>query len=99
MIPKIFIDELLHKVDIELIVSSCVELVPNGAQLRGICPFCQSNKPMFTLSVNKQIYKCFKCGRGGNAIKFIVDIEKKTFPEAIYFLATKLDMEVPKSED
>lgn len=99
MIPKTFIDSLIKKANIDDVISEYVELVPNGAQLRGPCPFCMSNKPIFNVSIDKQIFKCFNCGTGGNVIKFIGDIEKKSFPQAVQFLATKLNLEIPKSEE
>lgn len=99
MIPKVFIDELIRKANIEQIVSSYVELVPIGAQRRGACPFCHSNNSTFNVTIDKNIFKCFRCGEGGNVIDFIKLIEKISFPEAVHLLAKKLDLEVPQTAD
>ncbi len=93
MIPKLFIEEITRKTDIEALVRGYVELTRIGAQLKGKCPFCLSSS--FTVSVDKQIYKCFKCTRGGGALKFVQEIEKKKFVEAVQFLAGRLGMIVP----
>ncbi len=97
MIPQEFIGGLLQKADIGTIITERVEIVPIGAQLRGRYPFCNSNQ-VFNVSVDKQIYKCFKCNRGGNFIKFIQEIERTSFPNAIRALAAKLDLQMPTGE-
>lgn len=97
MIPKNFVQEVTRKSAIESIVSEYVDLTPMGAQSNGICPFCKNSG--FSVSTDKQIYKCFKCGKGGGAISFVQEIEKKSFPVAISFLADKLGLEVPQSNN
>lgn len=99
MIPKAFIQTLLDNTDIIKLASRYVELVENGRNMVGICPFCGGLKPTFNVSDEKQIFKCFKCGRGGNAIELVIQMEKLSFPLAVRFLAKRLDLEVPTEED
>lgn len=94
MIPKSFVEEVTRKTDIETLARDYVELKVVGSQLKGSCPFCKS--PSFTLSKGKQIYKCFKCGKGGGVLTFVQEIQKKTFPVAVRFLADRLKLEVPE---
>lgn len=97
MIPKAFIEEITKKTEIESVVKDYVDLNPVGAQFKGVCPFCHSST--FTVSNDKQIYKCFKCGKGGGVISFVQEIEKKTFPAAIEFLALRLNLPLPENEN
>ena len=94
MIPKSFVEEITRRTDIEAIVGGYVELKEVGSQLKGSCPFCKSAS--FTLSKGKQIYKCFKCGKGGGVLTFVQEMEKKTFPDAVRFLADRLELKVPE---
>jgi DNA primase len=94
MIPKSFTDNLLKKIRLEDLVSEYAELVPIGQQYRGACPF-HDDKNSFNVSADKQIWKCFKCNRGGNAISFIMEIQKKSFPLAARFLCERLKIEMP----
>ena len=71
MIPRSFIDELLDRCNIVDVVSSYVRLKKSGANYLGLCPFHNEKTPSFTVSAEKQLYKCFGCGAGGNAIGFI----------------------------
>lgn len=96
MIPKNFIEEVTQKTNIESLVRDYVVLDSVGTQLKGVCPFCHSST--FTVSNNKQIYKCFKCLKGGGVVSFVQEIEKKTFPAAIHFLADRLKLEAPGTE-
>ncbi len=97
MIPKKFVEEITWKTNIVALVGDYVDLTEVGTQMKGVCPFCKSNT--FTVSDDKQIYKCFRCGKGGGVISFVQEIEKKTFPAAVEFLADKLNLAVPKTEN
>jgi len=99
MIPKAFIQTVIDKTDIIELASRYVELVANGSNMIGICPFCSGTKPTFNVSEDKQIFKCFKCGRGGNAIELVIHLEKLSFPLAVKFLAKRLDLEVPTEDE
>lgn len=81
------INAVLKHHDIADIVSRSVQLVRRGRNLIGLCPFHSEKTPSFTVSPEKQIFHCFGCGVGGNAIKFMMDIEGYTFPEAVTHLA------------
>lgn len=96
MIPDAFKDILLRKIDLTELVSEYVDLYPIGGQMRGLCPFHTDSKPTLNVSADKQIFKCFKCGKSGNAIGFVMEIKQLNYPKAIRFLADKLELEVPK---
>ncbi|MGJ1273821.1 CHC2 zinc finger domain-containing protein [Sphingobacterium siyangense] len=95
MIPKQLVENIIKKTDIAELISEYVDLTSNGAQLKGVCPFCHSSS--FTAAPTKQIWKCFKCNKGGDAVKFIVELQKVNFPEAIRFLANRLNIEIPQA--
>src|ERR1700748_387869 len=60
----------------------------------GLCPFHNEKSPSFTVSPAKEIYKCFGCGRSGNTISFLMELEKHTYVEALKWLAIKYNVEV-----
>ncbi|MEQ7802147.1 CHC2 zinc finger domain-containing protein [Pedobacter sp. ASV1-7] len=94
MIPDAFKETLLRKIDLTDLVSEYVDLYPIGGQMQGLCPFHPDTKSTFNVSTDKQIFKCFKCGKGGNAIGFIMEIKQLNYPQAIRLLADKLGVEV-----
>ena len=75
MIPKKFIEEITWNINIVSLIAEYVDLTEAGSQLKGVCPFCKSNT--FTVSNDKQIYKYFRCNKGGGVISFVQEIEKK----------------------
>ena len=83
------IQEVLDRVNIVEIVSNFVNLKRAGTNYKGLCPFHSEKTPSFVVSEDKQMFHCFGCGAGGNAIKFLMEIEQKTFPEALRELAEK----------
>ncbi|MGJ0300991.1 DNA primase [Aliarcobacter cryaerophilus] len=87
MIAKTSIDNLKNQIDIVDIVSSFIELKKSGANFKACCPFHGEDTPSFTVSPAKQIYHCFGCSNGGDAIKFVMEYEKLTYPEAIEKIA------------
>ena len=95
-IPDSFVDELLERSDILDVVSQYVQLTKKGANYFGLCPFHNEKTPSFSVAPDKQIYHCFGCGKGGNALGFIMAIENLTFPDAVRFLAEKNGMTVPE---
>jgi len=99
MIPKDFIADVVSKTDLTDLASRYTELVPGkGSNMVGLCPFNCGTNSTFVVSPDKNIWKCFKCGKGGNAISLVMDIDKLSFPEAVRFLAKRLDLEVPEQE-
>ena len=96
-IPENFLNELVDRNDIVDVVSSYVRLSKkSGSNLFGLCPFHSEKTPSFSVSPDKQIYHCFGCGKGGGVINFIMEIENLTFPEAVEFLARRVNMAVPE---
>ena len=95
-IPENFLNELVDRNDIVDVVSSYVRLSKkSGSNLFGLCPFHSEKTPSFSVSPDKQIYHCFGCGKGGGVINFIMEIENLSFPEAVEFLARRVNMQVP----
>lgn len=98
-------DEIIQKIkdsnDIVDIISESVRLKRSGRYYTGLCPFHHEKTPSFTVTPDKQIYKCFGCGEGGNVISFIMKTKNLDFHEAIKFLAEKaniqLESETPRS--
>jgi len=98
-IPERVIDEILDKADIESVVGHYVSFIKrSGSNLKGLCPFHSEKTPSFNVNTQKNIYKCFGCGKGGNAINFIMNIESLTYPEAIKFLGARYGVEVPEED-
>jgi DNA primase len=70
------IDHILQATDIVEVISEVVELQKKGKNYVGLCPFHADSNPSMTVSGEKQIFKCFSCGAGGNALKFVQDFEQ-----------------------
>ena len=93
------IQRLLQAVDIVELVGTYVALKPKGKEMLGLCPFHDDKKPSLSVSAGKQIYKCFACGAGGNAITFIMLRERLTFPEAVELLADRVGLQLTRREN
>lgn len=98
MISQHTIQQILSRIDIVEIVGSYVKLKKRGINYLGLCPFHNEKSPSFTVSANKEIYKCFGCGKSGNAIGFLMDLEKYSYVEALRWLANKYGVEVEETE-
>ncbi|MEO6682951.1 MAG: DNA primase [Ginsengibacter sp.] len=98
MIPQETIQEIVGKIDIIEIIDSFVKLKRRGANYLGLCPFHNEKSPSFTVSPSKEIYKCFGCGKSGNAITFIMEHEKYSYLEAIKWLAARYNVEIEERE-
>lgn len=98
MISQNTIQQILSRIDIIDIVGSYVKLKKRGANYLGLCPFHNERTPSFTVSPAKEIYKCFGCGKSGNAIGFLMDLEKYSYVEALKWLANKYNVEVEETE-
>ena len=98
MIPKETIDQIFETARIEEIVSDFVALKKRGVNYIGNCPFHNEKTPSFTVSPTKGIYKCFGCGKGGNSINFIMEIEHFNYPEALKFVAKKYNIDIEEEE-
>ncbi len=89
MISQDSIQQVQNRIDIVDIIGDFVRLRKRGVNYLGLCPFHNEKTPSFTVSPSKEIYKCFGCGRSGNAITFLMEHEKYSFVEAIRWLAEK----------
>ena len=98
LIPQSFIDDLLSRADIVDVVGASVTLRKTGKNYSGLCPFHQEKTPSFSVEPDKQFYYCFGCGKGGNAIGFVMDYENIEYPQAIESLANSMGLEVPREE-
>jgi DNA primase len=92
------IDRIIEAAQIEQVVSDYVTLRKRGVNLIGLCPFHNEKTPSFTVSPAKGICKCFGCGKGGNAVNFIMEIEQLNYYEALKHLAKKYNIEVVEKE-
>ena len=97
-IPQSFIDDLLARVDVVDVVDSRVKLKKTGKNYSACCPFHNENTPSFTVSPDKQFYYCFGCGASGTALKFVMEFDGLSFPDAVEKLATQAGMEVPREQ-
>ena len=96
-IPERFIDELVTRTDIVDLVSEYVRLNKKGRNYWGLCPFHSEKTPSFSVSADKQIYKCFGCGKGGGAINFVMEVDNLPYIDAVKVLAKRANLEVPET--
>ncbi|WP_367865235.1 DNA primase [Pedobacter sp. WC2423] len=99
MIYQDTINKIMDTSRIEEVVGDFVSLKKRGTSLIGNCPFHNEKTPSFHVSVTKGIYKCFGCGKGGDSVRFIMDHEKYSYPEALKYLAQKYNIEVEEKEE
>ena len=88
MIDNASIESLKNSIDIVDVIGSFIELRKAGANYKANCPFHGEKTPSFVVSPSKQIYHCFGCGAGGDSIKFVMELEKLSYPESIEKLAS-----------
>ena len=88
MIDNASIESLKNSIDIVDVIGSFIELRKAGANYKANCPFHGEKTPSFVVSPSKQIYHCFGCGVGGDSIKFVMELEKLSYPDAIEKLAS-----------
>ncbi len=94
--PQQFLDELASRNDIVDVVSSYVALAKKGGNYFGLCPFHNEKTGSFSVSPDKQMYYCFGCRHGGGVVNFIMEIENLAFPDAVRFLAKRVNLDVPE---
>ncbi|MGD9555478.1 MAG: DNA primase [Mangrovibacterium sp.] len=99
MIDQTTIDRIMDAAEITEVVSEFVTLKRRGVNLLGNCPFHNEKTPSFTVSPAKGIFKCFGCGKGGNAVNFIMEHESLSYPEALRWLAAKYHIEISEEEE
>ncbi|WP_245647918.1 DNA primase [Paenibacillus borealis] len=95
-IPEEVIESVLARHDIVDTVGKVVHLSKQGKYLWGLCPFHSEKSPSFTVTPDRGVFHCFGCGMGGNAIKFRMEIEGLSFPEAVRIMAEESDIPVPE---
>ena len=98
MIDQPTIDRILDATQIVDIVSDFVTLRKRGVNYVGLCPFHDDKTPSFYVSPSKGLCKCFSCGKGGNAVHFIMEHEQMSYPEALKYLAKKYGIEIKERE-
>jgi DNA primase len=94
-IPEDKIEEVKARVNVVDVVSEYVTLKKAGRNFVGLCPFHREKTPSFTVNPEKQIFYCFGCGEGGNAISFLMKINDMSFPESIRHLAGRMGITIP----
>ena len=96
MIPHSIIDDVRHAADIVDIISDYLTLQPSGRNFKALSPFTQEKTPSFVVSPDKQIYKCFSTGKGGNVFSFVMEMEKVSFLEAIELVAKRTGIDISR---
>src|ERR1700728_679457 len=94
-----FADRVKRSADIVRVIGEYVRLKKSGQNFSGLCPFHQEKTPSFSVSPVKQMYYCFGCGAGGDVFKFVMELEKSTFPEAVRTVAEKCGIAIPKPRE
>src|SRR5258706_10397184 len=94
-----FAEKVKQQADIVRVVGEYVQLKKAGQNLRGLCPFHSERTPSFNVHPTKQIYHCFGCGQGGDVFKFVMEMEKCAFPEAIRIVAEKCGIAIPRPKE
>jgi DNA primase len=94
MIPQETIQLIQNRIDIIDIISNFIKLKKRGSNYLGVCPFHNEKSPSFTVSPSKEIYKCFGCGKSGNAISFIMEHEKYSYVDTLKWLASRYNIEI-----
>lgn len=94
MIPHEKVEEIINAARIEEVVGEYVTLKKRGANLLGVCPFHNEKTPSFTVSPAKGIYKCFGCGKAGDSVRFIMEHDSMSYPDALRHLANKYNITI-----
>jgi DNA primase len=98
MIDTASIENLKNTIDIVDVIGNYIELKKSGANYKACCPFHGEKTASFVVSPNKQIYHCFGCGVGGDSIKFVMELEKLTYPEAVEKIASNFNFTLHYTE-
>lgn len=98
MIDRATVDRIYAAADIVEVISDYVTLKRKGVNYQACCPFHNEKTPSFVVSPSKGVYKCFGCGKGGNAVTFIMEQESVSYPEALKIVAKRYGIEVEEHE-
>ena len=99
MIPQEDIEKILEAAKIEEVVESFVPLKRRGVNYIGLCPFHDEKTPSFNVNPTRGIFKCFGCGKGGDAVSFLMEYNHYTYPEALRWLAQKYGIAIHETEE
>ena len=94
-----FAEKVKQQADIVRVIGEYVRLKKTGQNFTGLCPFHQEKSPSFAVHPVRQIYHCFGCGAGGDVFKFVMEMDKCPFPEAIRIVAEKCGIPVPRPRE
>ncbi|HEV2314429.1 MAG TPA: CHC2 zinc finger domain-containing protein, partial [Candidatus Acidoferrales bacterium] len=94
-----FADRVKQQADIVRVIGDYVRLRKAGQNFTGLCPFHQEKTPSFSVHATKQFYHCFGCGKSGDVFKFVMEMDKSTFPEAVGTVAAKCGIAIPKPRE
>lgn len=97
-IEQVTLDDVLTRADIVDVVGQYVTLKRTGAHYKGLCPFHGEKTPSFIVSPDKQIYKCFGCGAGGNVFSFLMNYQQQNFAEVVRDLARQYGIQVRETQ-
>jgi len=98
-IPNELVDRVIESNDIVDIIGTNVQLARRGTNYVGLCPFHNEKTPSFFVSRERQMYKCFGCGKAGGVITFLCEYENLTFREALKELADRAGIKLPEEDD
>ena len=98
MIKPDTVDAIIETARIEEVVGDFVTLKRRGSSLIGLCPFHNERTPSFNVSPARGIFKCFGCGKGGNAVNFVMEHEHYSYPEALRYIARKYNIAIEEEE-
>ena len=98
MIDRATIDRIMDATNIVDVVSDFVTLKKRGINYIGLCPFHNDTHPSFSVSPSRGICHCFTCGKGGNAVNFLMELENLSYPDALRWLARKYNIEIHEKE-
>ena len=97
--PTAWMDDFYSRVDIVQVVSAYVPLKKNGSRYWGLCPFHHEKTPSFSVNGEQNLYYCFGCKAGGNAVQFVEEMEHLTYREAVEYLAKQIHMPIPETQE
>ncbi|RNI31697.1 DNA primase [Rufibacter latericius] len=98
LIKKEVVDQIILQADIVEVVGDFVSLKKKGQNMWACCPFHHEKSPSFSVAPNKGIYKCFGCGKAGNSVQFIMDVEGTSYVEALKYLAKKYSIDIEEDQ-
>src|ERR1700757_481114 len=94
-----FAEKVKQQADIVRVIGEYVPLKKSGQNFSGLCPFHSEKTPSFNVHPTKQIYHCFGCGQGGDVFKFVMEMEKVEFRDALKIVAEKCGIPLPRRKE